>query len=114
MEWWNDGILVFEEIYPYMNNFNFPVKRDVESVIPVFPAPKKNEPALWRARISAYDIQKEDKVWAREGLEACYRDALASPPVETTVGVRKMSSSVLSRVSTFALNSQPKIGIDLK
>jgi hypothetical protein len=51
MEWWNDGILVFEEIYPYMNNFHFPVKRDVESVIPVFP-PKKNEPALWRARIS--------------------------------------------------------------
>jgi hypothetical protein len=41
MEWWNDGMMVFEESYPYMNNFHFPVKRDVESVIPVFPPKKK-------------------------------------------------------------------------
>ena len=34
--------MVFEESYLYMNNFRFPVKRDVESVTPVF-SPKKNE-----------------------------------------------------------------------
>jgi hypothetical protein len=43
----NVGMLIFEEGYPYMNNFHVPVKRDVKSAISVFP-PKKNEPALAR------------------------------------------------------------------
>ena len=34
-------MMVFEESYPYMNNFHFPVKRDVESLFP--DTPKKNE-----------------------------------------------------------------------
>jgi len=42
-------MIVFEEIYPYMNNFHFPVKRDIESVIPVLP-PKKTSTPL-RARV---------------------------------------------------------------
>ena len=46
MKWWNDGMMVSEESYPYMNNFHFPVKRDVESVIPVFPPKKTSLP--WR------------------------------------------------------------------
>jgi hypothetical protein len=46
MEHWNDGMMVFEESYPYMNNFHFPVKRDVESVIPVFRPKKTSLP--WR------------------------------------------------------------------
>ena len=35
-------MLIFEEGYPYMNNFHFPVKRDVKSAISLF-SPKKNE-----------------------------------------------------------------------
>jgi hypothetical protein len=38
-------MLIFEEGYPYMNNFHVPVKRDVKSAISVFP-PKKNEIVL--------------------------------------------------------------------
>jgi hypothetical protein len=38
--------MFFEGCYPYMNNFHFPVKRDVESVIPVFRPKKTSLP--WR------------------------------------------------------------------
>jgi hypothetical protein len=56
---WNGGMIVFEETHPYMNNFHFPVKRDLESVIPVLP-PKKTSTPL-RARDYVYIIQKEDQ-----------------------------------------------------
>jgi hypothetical protein len=52
MEHWNDGMMVFEESYPYMNNFHFPVKRDVESVIPLFPPKKTSLP--WPPACRAY------------------------------------------------------------
>lgn len=41
-------MLIFEEGYPYMNNFHIPVKRNVKSVVSLFPPQKKNEPALAR------------------------------------------------------------------
>jgi hypothetical protein len=56
-------MIVFEETYPYMNNFHFPVKRDVKSFILVLPPKKMSTPL--RARFSVYDIQREDQASAR-------------------------------------------------